>query len=78
MNDEQNILNIELLEASATNIPLNDSSVDGVIASLVLHAIKPLSDGLTEIKRVMKDGAYLLCFEIFSVRDLTTHSIYQS
>jgi ubiquinone/menaquinone biosynthesis C-methylase UbiE len=61
--DEHKITNIELLEASAINIPLNDSSIDGVIASLVLHAIKPLSAGLSEIKRVMKDGAYLLCFE---------------
>ncbi|MDQ0876567.1 ubiquinone/menaquinone biosynthesis C-methylase UbiE [Paenibacillus sp. V4I3] len=61
--EEQNISNIELLEASITNIPLTDHSVDCVIASLVLHAIKPLSLGIAEIKRVMKDEAYLLCFD---------------
>ncbi len=52
--EEQQVSNIQLVEASATNIPLEDNSVDIVIASLVLHAVKPLSTCLNEIKRVMK------------------------
>jgi ubiquinone/menaquinone biosynthesis C-methylase UbiE len=61
--EEQNIANIELVEASMTDMPLNDNSIDIIIASLVLHAVKPISITLNEIKRVMKPKAYLLICE---------------
>ncbi|MGG1573502.1 class I SAM-dependent methyltransferase [Fictibacillus sp. NRS-1165] len=61
--EEQGISNIQLLQGSVQNIPLSDSTVDVVIASLVLHAVDPLSKGMSEIQRIMKTGAYLLCFE---------------
>ncbi|RXZ02148.1 class I SAM-dependent methyltransferase [Fictibacillus sp. S7] len=60
---EQGISNIQLLEGKVQNLPLSDSTIDIVIASLVLHAVDPLSEGMSEIKRVMKTGAYLLCFD---------------
>jgi ubiquinone/menaquinone biosynthesis C-methylase UbiE len=61
--EEQSIANIELVEASMTDMPLNDNSIDIIIASLVLHAVKPISISLNEIKRVMKPEAYLLICE---------------
>ncbi|MGG1573487.1 class I SAM-dependent methyltransferase [Fictibacillus sp. NRS-1165] len=61
--EEQNISNIHLIQGKAQAIPLASSSIDIVIASLILHAVEPLSKGICEIYRVMKQGAYLLCFE---------------
>ncbi|SFE02835.1 Methyltransferase domain-containing protein [Paenibacillus catalpae] len=60
---DQHISNIQLLEASVAEIPLPNNSIDIIIASLVLHAVKPLSAGLSEIVRVMKEGAHILCFD---------------
>lgn len=59
----EGISNIQLLEGSIDNIPLADVSADIVLASLVLHEVKPLSGILQQVKRVLKDGGYFLCFE---------------
>jgi Rrf2 family protein len=59
----QNITNIQLVKGNIYNIPLPDDSIDIVIASLVLHEVKPLSKSLQQIKRVLKEGGYFLCFE---------------
>lgn len=61
---QENIENIISLHADGIHIPLPDESVEGVIASLVLHEIKPLAGVLEEIKRVMKPGGYLVCIEL--------------
>ncbi|WP_274648776.1 class I SAM-dependent methyltransferase [Paenibacillus humicola] len=61
--EEQSIPNIELVEASMTDMPFKDHSIDIVIASLVLHAVKPISMSLNEIKRVMKPNAHLVICE---------------
>ncbi|WPC42711.1 class I SAM-dependent methyltransferase [Clostridium sp. JS66] len=45
------------------NIPLPADSIDIILASLVLHEIKPLSTTLQQIKRVLKDGGQFMCLE---------------
>ncbi|MBC8059065.1 MAG: class I SAM-dependent methyltransferase, partial [Clostridiaceae bacterium] len=49
---DESITNIQLVKGSIDNIPLPDDSIDIVLASLVLHEIKPLSTTLQQIKRV--------------------------
>ncbi|MBC8059167.1 MAG: class I SAM-dependent methyltransferase, partial [Clostridiaceae bacterium] len=51
------------VKGSIDNIPLPDDSIDIVLASLVLHEIKPLSTTLQQIKRVLKDGGQFMCLE---------------
>lgn len=61
--EAKDIANIKLVEGSIDNIPLPDDSFDIALASLVLHEVKPLSDILQQIKRVLKEGGYFLCLE---------------
>lgn len=60
---DHNIANIKLVEGSIDNIPLTDESVDIILASLVLHEVKPLSLALEQMKRVLKTDGHILCFE---------------
>ena len=60
---DEGITNIQLVKGSIDNIPLPDDSIDIVLASLVLHEIKPLSTTLQQIKRVLKDGGQFMCLE---------------
>jgi ubiquinone/menaquinone biosynthesis C-methylase UbiE len=60
---DKNVTNIQLINGSIDNIPLCDDSIEIVLASLVLHEVKPLSKTLQQIKRVLKEGGYFLCFE---------------
>lgn len=60
---DESITNIQLVKGSIDNIPLPDDSIDIVLASLVLHEIKPLSTTLQKIKRVLKDGGQFMCLE---------------
>lgn len=50
--------------ASSKPFKLPDESIDLVIASLVLHEIKPLDRTLAKIKNVLKDGGHLICIEL--------------
>ena len=59
----EKITNIKSVKGNIDNIPLPDDSIDIVIASWVLHEVKPLSKPLQQIKRVLKEGGYFLCFE---------------
>ena len=60
---DESITNIQLVKGRIDNIPLPDDSIDVVLASLVLHEIKPLSTTLQQIKRVLKDGGQFMCLE---------------
>ncbi|WP_203333520.1 class I SAM-dependent methyltransferase [Planococcus beigongshangi] len=60
----EHVLNIIPVQTDGAEIPLPDESVDLVIASLVLHEIKPLDQTLAQIKNVMKDGGHLICIEL--------------
>lgn len=69
-----NIIKMKALQAGTQNIipvltdgseiPLPGESVNLVIASLVLHEIRPLDQTLTQIKNVLKDGGHLICIEL--------------
>lgn len=61
--EEQGLSNITPITGSIENIPLQDSMADVVIASFVLHAVRPLSISLQEIHRIMKVGGKLLCLD---------------
>jgi len=62
MNAE-NITNIQLVQGSIDDIPLPEGSVDLVLASLILHEVRPLSNVFQHINRVLKEGGYFLCLE---------------
>ncbi|QQE79807.1 class I SAM-dependent methyltransferase [Alicyclobacillus sp. SO9] len=59
----QNVSNVVPMTGAIENIPLEDDTADLIIASLVLHSVNPISDGLQEIRRVLKDGGKLLCLD---------------
>jgi ubiquinone/menaquinone biosynthesis C-methylase UbiE len=63
----EHITNIKSVKGSIDNIPLPDDSIDIVIASWVLHEVKPLSKSLQQIKRVLKERGYFLCFEFENI-----------
>ncbi len=56
--------NIIPVHTDGTEIPLPEKSVDLVIASLVLHEIKPLDRTLAQLNSVIKDGGHLICIEL--------------
>ncbi|MBF2505572.1 class I SAM-dependent methyltransferase [Listeria welshimeri] len=57
------LTNVKTLEASMDAIPLEASSVDIVLASLVLHEAGSLLDVLREVSRVVKPGGYFAAIE---------------
>lgn len=59
----EKITNIQLMQGNINSIPLPDSSVDIVMASLILHEVKPLPSVLTQMNRVLKTGGHFLCLE---------------
>lgn len=59
----QHISNAELIKGPIESIPMDDQSVDKVIASMVLHEVEPLTKGLQEIKRILKPGGLCICVE---------------
>jgi len=65
--DAESLNNIRLIEGSVKSIPLPDSSIDVALASLVLHEVKPLTEVLKQIGRVLKEGGSLLCFDYEAV-----------
>ncbi|WP_033541696.1 class I SAM-dependent methyltransferase [Planococcus sp. CAU13] len=61
---QENLSNVIPIYTNGSDIPLPGESVEGVIASLVLHEITPLAVTLAEIKRIMKPEGYLVCIEL--------------
>jgi SAM-dependent methyltransferase/biotin operon repressor len=64
---EGNGSNVELRLGSAEHLPLADSSVDGVIAHMLLHHLSEPSEFFQEAARVCRDGGRC------SVIELTPH-----
>ncbi len=60
---EQNASNIKLIESGTDNVPLPDGSIDIVLASLILHEVRPLSETIFQINRVLKEGGQFMCLE---------------
>lgn len=61
--DEQ-LTNIQTVQGNTDTIPLPNESIDIVLASLVLHEVKPLATTLQQINEVLKEGGYFVCVEI--------------
>ncbi|HMQ45946.1 MAG TPA: class I SAM-dependent methyltransferase [Saprospiraceae bacterium] len=53
---------IKWLEGRAESIPLNSSSIDGIIATLTIHHWADLEMGFRELHRVLKAGGRLIIF----------------
>lgn len=61
---KEKLTNLQTVEGSFNDIPLEDNSVDIALASISLHEITPLSDALEDIFRVITKDGYLLCVEL--------------
>lgn len=59
----EGLSNLKLIQGDIEKIPLESGSMDAVLASLILHEFSNPSIALTDIFRVMKPGAKLLCLE---------------
>ncbi len=60
---EENASNIKFINSGTDNITLPDSSIDIVLASLILHEVRPLSETIFQINRVLKEGGQFMCLE---------------
>jgi len=61
--------NIEFLNSTSTKLPFNDSSVDRVLALESAQHFKPLSDFITESKRVLIKSGFLVIAIPITVND---------
>lgn len=61
---EADLANIQLLNASIDDIPLEDNTVDHVLASLVLHELSDLETALGQVHRVLKPGGHFAILEL--------------
>ncbi|MCA1041783.1 class I SAM-dependent methyltransferase [Bacillus infantis] len=61
---EEQVTNIVPVLGSMEALPLTDSSIDIIIASLVLHEIQPLAPLLQQMRNVLKKEGYLICLEL--------------
>lgn len=58
-----------ILPTPAESVPLEDSSVDTVVATLVLCSVRDLPGSLSEAHRVLRPGGRLLLYEHVRSRD---------
>lgn len=60
---EAGVDNIRVAHGQIEAVPLLDETADVVIASMVLHEVQPLEQGLKEIHRLLKPNGKLLCVD---------------
>lgn len=53
--------NVTFLKVDIQNIPYPDNSFDVVIANMMLYHVPDLHKGLSEVRRVLKDGGKFYC-----------------
>lgn len=61
---KEQVTNVVTVQGSMEALPLEDGSIDIIIASLVLHEIQPLAPLLQQMKNVLKKEGYLICLEL--------------
>lgn len=61
--EEAGVKNIDPVVGTIEEVPLPDQVADIVIASMVMHEVHPLEQGIQEIHRLLKPGGKLLCID---------------
>ncbi|UOE94789.1 class I SAM-dependent methyltransferase [Alkalihalobacillus sp. LMS39] len=61
---KEQLTNIVPVHGSLEALPLREDSINIIIASLVLHEIKPLAPVLQQMKHLLKKDGYLICLEL--------------
>lgn len=62
--------NLQFIQGSAESIPLEDNSIDVVLNVESCHAYGSVDNFLSEVKRVLKPGGYLLLVDFRSVENM--------
>lgn len=57
---------VKLLQAEGKDLPFKDSSFDGAFICFVLEHVPQPVEMLSEIRRVLRPGAYLYCTEVLN------------
>src|SRR5687768_1257188 len=72
--------NLRFIQGSAESIPLPDNSIDVVLNVESCHAYGSVDKFLSEVKRVLKPGGYLLLVDFRDVKnmDLLRHQLHNS
>ncbi|KAE8726316.1 S-adenosyl-L-methionine-dependent methyltransferases superfamily protein isoform 2 [Hibiscus syriacus] len=70
--------NFHFIEAVAEAVPLDDSSIDAVVGTLVLCSVKDVNMALKEVKRVLKPGGLFLFIEHVAAKDGTSLKFWQT
>jgi ubiquinone/menaquinone biosynthesis C-methylase UbiE len=60
---KKGVVPAKLIEGSAENIPLDDSSIDTIVTTWTLSTIPDLAKSLVEMRRVLKPNGQLLFVE---------------
>lgn len=63
--DRIRLTNVTLVKFSRNKIPLEDSSVDGVVVAFYLHGSKARKKLLEEGKRILRNGGWIVVLEWF-------------
>lgn len=69
-NEIHNEPNLQFIQGSAESIPLNDNTIDVVLNVESCHAYGSVDKFLSEVKRVLKPGGYLLLVDFRSVENM--------
>jgi excisionase family DNA binding protein len=67
--EESGIRNIETIETEAQEVPLQDSSIDIVFASMFLHHIEEPEDIINEVYRILKPGGTVVLADLIKHRN---------
>ncbi len=69
-NKIHNLPNLQFIQGSAESIPLNDDTIDVLLNVESCHAYGSVDKFLSEVKRVLKPGGYLLLVDFRSVENM--------